>query len=244
MEWFPVAGAVALAYGLVAGFFLPVLIERIPEPEPEHGDLEGSRPAEPPKEPYADIAAAPGLRWWTAVATGTATALLAAAVGWSAELAMLMYLAPIGVALSLVDWRTRLLPTKVIAPSYGVVVVLALLAALVDSDTTGLVGAALGWLVAGGTFLLLWLVYPRGMGLGDVRLAGLLGIALGYLGWGELLVGVYAGFVLGAVGGGLLALLRIVDRKGYPFGPFMLLGAVVGVVLGPAVAGWYASSIR
>jgi leader peptidase (prepilin peptidase)/N-methyltransferase len=67
-----------------------------------------------------------------------------------------------------------------------------------------------------------------------------LGIALGYLGWSELLVGVYAGFILGGLGGGLLSLLRIVDRKAYPFGPFMLVGAVLGVLFGPYVADWYA----
>ena len=77
------------------------------------------------------------------------------------------------------------------------------------------------------------------MGYGDVRLAGLLGIALGWLGWSELLTGVYAGFLLGGVGGLALSLLRLVDRRAYPFGPFMLLGALVGVLAGPAVAGWY-----
>ena len=120
------------------------------------------------------------------------------------------------------------------------VAVLAALAAWSEGDVGLLVGAGLGWLVAGGTFFLLWFIYPRGMGYGDVRLSGVLGIALGYLGWGELLVGVYAGFVVGAVGGLGLSLLRIVDRKAYPFGPFMLIGAVVGVVLGPHVGAWYA----
>ena len=66
------------------------------------------------------------------------------------------------------------------------------------------------------------------------------GSALGWLGWAEVRVGVYAGFLLGAFGGGLLALLRVVDRKRYPFGPFMLLGALVGVLLGPPLGAWYA----
>jgi len=132
------------------------------------------------------------------------------------------------------------LVTKVIAPSYAVVAVLAALSAWAESDVQALVTAALGWLVAGGTFFLLWFIYPRGMGYGDVRLSGVLGIALGYLGWGEILVGVYAGFLVGAIGGLALSTLRIVDRKAYPFGPFMLVGAVIGVVLGPYVAAWYA----
>ena len=89
--------------------------------------------------------------------------------------------------------------------------------------------------MAGGLYLLLWFVYPRGMGYGDVRLSGVLGIALGHLGWGELVVGVYGGFLLGGVLGGVLALLSKVDRKGYPFGPFMFLGALVGVVVGQPI---------
>ena len=72
-----------------------------------------------------------------------------------------------------------------------------------------------------------------------LALAGPTLLALGYLGWAELLVGVYAGFVVGALGGLGLSALRIVDRKSYPFGPFMLVGAVIGVVLGPYVAAWY-----
>ena len=58
------------------------------------------------------------------------------------------------------------------------------------------------------------------------------GLALGYLGWSEWVVGIYGGFLLGAVIGGVLSLLKVVDRKGYPFGPFMLVGALVGVVVG------------
>ena len=110
---------------------------------------------------------------------------------------------------------------------------------LVTRDTDDLVRAGWGWLLAGGLYLVLWFLYPRGMGYGDVRLSGILGIALGYAGWSELVVGIYGGFILGGVVGGLLALLRRVDRSGYPYGPFMLLGALLGVVLGP----WITSAL-
>ena len=253
MDWHLDAGLVCGLYGLASGLLVPALIARIPEPDPEDpaaevgeedvspldDETQTPRPVEEPKELYADIAASPGLRWRASVATGLVAFALGAAVGWSPALLFLMYLALVGVALAVVDWRTRLLPTKVIAPSYAVVGVLAALAAWVEGDSGALLTAALGWLVAGGTFFLMWFVYPRGMGYGDVRLSGVLGIALGYLGWSELLVGVYAGFILGGVGGLLLSVLRIVDRKAYPFGPFMLVGAVVGVLTGPYVAGWY-----
>jgi leader peptidase (prepilin peptidase)/N-methyltransferase len=234
-------------YGLLVGQLVPALIARIPEPEPdpmpvEERDASGGldRLDHPEKVLYADIARRRGLRWRASVATAVVAGLLGAAVGWTPALSFLLYLAPVGVALAVVDWHTRLLPTKVIAPSYAVVAVLAALSAWVEGDVDALVTAGLGWLVAGGTFFLLWFIYPRGMGYGDVRLSGVLGIALGYLGWAELLVGVYAGFVVGALGGLGLSLLRIVDRKAYPFGPFMLVGGLVGVLLGPYVAAWYA----
>jgi leader peptidase (prepilin peptidase)/N-methyltransferase len=72
-----------------------------------------------------------------------------------------------------------------------------------------------------------------------VRLSGVLGIALGYLGWGPLLVGIYAGFLVGGLGGALLSSLRIVERRSYPFGPFMFVGALVGGVWGETVAKAY-----
>ncbi len=253
------AGALLMAVlGLVSGWFVPALVRRIPEPEaaaPEEqaGEAgaherdeadttappEEPSPAEPPKELYADIAALPGLAWKSAVATAGVGAVLGWSVGLETPLLFLAYLAPVGVALSVVDWRTRLLPTKVIAPSYAVVAVLAVAAAVPGRDWDDLRRAALGWLVAGGTFVLMWLVYPRGMGYGDVRLSGVLGIALGYLGWGPLLVGIYAGFLVGGLGGGLLSVLRVVERRSYPFGPFMFVGAVIGVVWGETVVHAY-----
>jgi leader peptidase (prepilin peptidase)/N-methyltransferase len=187
------------------------------------------------KVPYLEIARSPGLAPRTAVTSALVGALLGASTGLDWILPCLIFLTPVGVALSVVDWRTMLLPTKVIAPSYLAVIALLLVAALGQHDARPLLGAALGWVVAGGLFWLLWRIYPKGMGFGDVRLSGVLGLALGYLGWPELLVGVYAGFLIGGVGGLLLAGLKKVHRKHYPFGPFMLVGAVVGVAFGPVV---------
>ena len=256
--WYLLPGLVMAAAGLVLGWFVPRLIARIPETVPEEQELDADlavptvdgggaavveggvdATAEDPKELYVDIAATPGLAWRSAAASGLVLGVVAAVVGWDAVLLPATYLVPVGVALAVVDWRTRLLPTKVIAPSYVVLVALVLLAGAVSGDWDSLLRAGWGWLIAGATFFVLWFVHPRGMGYGDVRLSGLLGMSLGYLGWGELVVGLYSAFLLGGVGGLLLSALRIVDRKAYPFGPFMLVGAVVGVLLGPAVAAWY-----
>ncbi|GEP38507.1 hypothetical protein NPS01_21700 [Nocardioides psychrotolerans] len=218
-----------LLVGLVlcglTGLFVPRLIARVPEPE-DDPDLD------PPKETYVAIAALPGLTWKGALASALAGALVGTEVGLAWPLLFLLPLVPVGVALTVIDWRTMLLPTRIVAPSYVLVMALVLLAAALSGDTDDLVRAGWGWLVYGGSFFVLWFIHPRGLGYGDVRLAGVLGIALGYLGWGELLVGLYAGFLLGGVGGGLLSLLRIVERRAFPFGPFMLVGALVGVVGG------------
>jgi leader peptidase (prepilin peptidase)/N-methyltransferase len=76
------------------------------------------------------------------------------------------------------------------------------------------------------------------MGYGDVRLSGILGIVLGYLGWGQLALGGWSGFLLGGVGGLVLVALKVIDKKHNPFGPWMLIGALVGIVAGPAFAVW------
>jgi leader peptidase (prepilin peptidase) / N-methyltransferase len=222
---------VAAVVGGAGGACAPRVIAALPEPEAA-ADAAG-------KVTYRELAQARGLTAGSALTGAVVCAVLARQLGWSPPLPMWMYVAVVGVPLAYVDWRTRLLPTRIIAPSYVVVIALAVLASVLAADWGALARAGAGWAVSGGLFFLLWFVYPKGMGYGDVRLSGVLGIALGWLGWAELLVGVYSGFLLGALGGGLLSLLRVVDRKRYAFGPFMLVGAVVGVLTGPAVGAWY-----
>ncbi len=226
--WAALVAAVLCAGGCLV---VPMLIRSVPEPEPDPEDT----PPEEPQESYTDVAATSGLAWKSALAGGVVGGLIGWSVGLEWPLVYLVPLVPWGVALAVIDWRTRLLPTRLIAPAYAWLVALVLLCWLVTRDTDDLARAGLGWLVAGGVYLLLWFVYPRGLGYGDVRLSGVLGIALGYLGWGELLVGVYGGFLLGGVGGGLLSLLRVVQRRALPFGPFMLVGAVLGILWGTDV---------
>jgi leader peptidase (prepilin peptidase)/N-methyltransferase len=100
--------------------------------------------------------------------------------------------------------------------------------------------AAIGGL---GTFLLylvLALAVPGGMGFGDVKLAGVVGLFLGFLGWVPLFVGVFAAFVLGGVFGVVLMTFRRAGRRSaIPFGPWMLAGAWVGAVAGPFIGSAY-----
>jgi leader peptidase (prepilin peptidase)/N-methyltransferase len=103
------------------------------------------------------------------------------------------------------------------------------------------------WLAALALFafyLLLVVIYPKGMGLGDVKLAGVLGLVLGWLGWPEVLLGWFLGFLLGAVVGVSLMALRRAGRKSkIPFGPFMLLGALLAILWGEQLWDLYVTSL-
>ena len=89
-------------------------------------------------------------------------------------------------------------------------------------------------------YLVLAIVKPGGMGMGDVKLAGVIGLFLGQLGWAELAVGAAAAFLLGGIAGIVLILVRRVGRgTSMPFGPWMLGGAWVGVFAGVPIAQAY-----
>lgn len=228
-EWAWVACAVLAA---IASWFVPQLVARIPEP-PEDPDRD---PDAEPKPLYVDLAATPALAWKSAAWGAIAGGLIGWSLGWAWPLLYLLPLVPISIALAFVDYRIRLLPTKVIAPTYLLVIVAVVVCTAVTGDVDALGRAALGWLAAGLVFFFLWR-FTNGMGYGDVRLSGVLGIALGFLGWAELVVGLYAGFLLGAVGWIPLRLLRITKDRNFPFGPFMLVGALVGVLWGADLGG-------
>jgi leader peptidase (prepilin peptidase)/N-methyltransferase len=247
MTWYLDTALAMGVLGLGTGAPVPRLIARVPEPAPDPVPVAGpepvpsemqpavdeadfSRPLDDPKEPYAEVAALPGLWWKCALGSAVAAGAMGAQVGWHPILALLAFLTPVCAALTVVDWRTRFLPTALIAPSYVVAAVLAVLASLLSGDWSALKVSAIGWVATFAVFFVLWFVYPRGLGYGDVRLSGLLAIPLGWLGVAPLLLGIYTGFLLGAVGGMLLSVLRVFHRKHYPFGPFMVLGAWLGVV--------------
>jgi leader peptidase (prepilin peptidase)/N-methyltransferase len=190
---------------------------------------------------YLDISSPPRLPAALGISGAIVGAIVGWRIGWEPILPCWLYVAGVGIVLAYVDVRTRLLPTRLIAPSYAIVVALVCLAALLGQNTHALARSGLGWLAMGGFYFVLWFVYPRGLGYGDVRLAGLLGLALGYVGWSAVITGLYAGFLLGGVGGLLLAGLKVVNRRRFAFGPFMLLGALVGLGWGSTLAHWYTS---
>ncbi|WP_051552054.1 prepilin peptidase [Nocardioides sp. URHA0020] len=216
-----------------AGAGVPRLIARIPEPVPPDG--------EEPVERYAPVAALPGLWWRAALVAAVAGALIGGAVGLDWALLLLLTVVPVSVALAVVDLHTHLLPTKVIWPTLGGTVVLAAVAALADGDPGAFLSAVVGGVVVFAVFHALWWVHPAGMGYGDVRLSAVVGFVLGYLGWAALLIGVYGAFLVFSLLGVARALVRR-DRSALrtplPFGPFLLGGGLLGIVLGSATWGY------
>lgn len=155
-----------------------------------------------------------------------------------------LYLGAIGVALAFIDLDTHTLPNRIVLPSYGVLVVLLALGSVTSGDWIALARAAAGAGILFAFYFLLAVAVPKGMGFGDVKLAGLIGLALGYLGWGPLAVGAFGAFVLGGVFSIVLVVLRRAGRKsGIPFGPWMILGAGLGIFVGDTVADAYLALI-
>jgi leader peptidase (prepilin peptidase)/N-methyltransferase len=151
-----------------------------------------------------------------------------------------LYLAAISIVLTLIDLDTHRLPNPIVLPSYVVAGVLLALASLLTGDWMPLLRGAVGMVTLYLFYFVLRLVRPDGMGGGDVKLAGVLGLYLGFVGWGALAVGVFAAFVFGGLYGVALIVLRRAGRKSaIPFGPWMILGAWVGLVAGESIARWY-----
>ncbi|MCX4590071.1 A24 family peptidase [Streptomyces sp. NBC_01340] len=172
-----------------------------------------------------------------ALATALACAGLAVATGARPELAVWLLLAPLGVLLAVVDFRVQRLPDVLTLPLAGLALALLGVMALVPEHAGQWPTALLGSLALGGAYFLLFLVNPNGMGFGDVKLALGIGAVLGWYGWGTVVLGTFAGFLFGGLYGLGLVLLRRAGRKtSIPFGPFLIAGAYVGLLIGAYAA--------
>ena len=172
------------------------------------------------------------------------TGLAFAGIGWafagSWVLPALLWLAAAGIALGVIDLDTRRLPDAIMWPSFVAVLLLLVVASAGRGDWGPLGRAALGASASYALFRLIRLGWPAGMGGGDVKLAGLLGLVSAWLGWDALAVGVFAGFGLGAaVGAALMVAGRAGRQTALPFGPFLVVGAFVGVLAGAPLAEAY-----
>jgi leader peptidase (prepilin peptidase)/N-methyltransferase len=215
---FLIAGAVIL--GLVAGAYARAFAGGFgPRGDDQWGEAGRAlavavRVVPVPRPPYvleAATAAAAGLVAWRLPG------------GW--VLAAWLYAVVVGAVLAAVDWRTWRLPDAVTLPSYLV------LPALLAPSGRFLPAVACGC-VLGAVYAVLWFIRPTGLGLGDVKLAGLIGMVTGALGVQAAVVAGLGGQILGALyAAGLLMTGRATRTSEFAFGPFMLAGALAGALL-------------
>src|SRR4051794_22991411 len=145
----------------------------------------------------------------------------------------LVWVAGAGVVLAAVDLASHRLPDRVTYPAAGVCAAAFLVDAAVLGAWGALARALAAAAVAFGVSYALAAISPEALGLGDVKLLGLIGLVLGWFGWGALLAGVFLGLLTGAlVSLVLLTARRAGWRTALPFGPPLLLGAVLALVLG------------
>ena len=146
------------------------------------------------------------------------------------------------VALSVIDIGVRRLPNRLVYPSILIAAPYIVVADLAGGHLDA-IRAGIGFLAYGVGLLLVALIAPKGMGMGDVKLAGLIGLALGSIGLGIVAVAAGFGILLGGVGA-IVALLAGAGRKSkVPYGPFMAGGALVAVFFGHQIADAYLSLI-
>jgi leader peptidase (prepilin peptidase)/N-methyltransferase len=249
--------------GLAAGSFANVVIHRVPQRQSVvtpgsrcpacgaavawrdnlpvvawlllRGRCRACRAPIPVRYPLVELAM--GLLWFLITLR-----LAQAGLGWAVP--AYLALAFVCLVLAVIDATTRLLPNRITYPAFPAVLALLLVASIGLGDLGRLARGLLAAMAVGGLFLLLALISPRGMGLGDVKLAPTLGLALGWLSWGAVAVGVFAGFLLGALAGlAAIVALGLTRKSLLPFGPWLVAGALLGVLAGADVAAWYARSL-
>lgn len=246
--------------GLIIGSFLNVVVWRVPRGESVLRPGSRCPGCQEPIRPRDNL---PVLSWLllrgrcrdcdtaisaryplVEVVTAALFGLTAAWFGLSWELPAFLYLAAITVALTLIDLDVKRLPNAIVLPSYVVGLVLLGGAAAITGEWEALLRAGLGMVAMFAFFFVLALIYPAGMGFGDVKLAGVLGLYLGWLGWGELVIGGFLGFLLGGVVGMGLMVVRKAGRKtAIPFGPFMLVGALLSIVVAVPLTDLYLGAV-
>ena len=175
---------------------------------------------------------------WAAVLIVAGTAVALPLTGSRPAVVQASYLIGLvwGVLLTLIDLDVRRLPDLLVLPAYPVVVLLLATCSLVTGSWSALL-VALGCAGAAvAVFFLAAMVSPSadGLGLGDVKLAGVLGALLGWLSWLNAVMGLLSGFVVGGLAGAVLLILGRANRRSHiAFGPAMLVGAYVWCVLPP-----------
>lgn len=240
---------VAGVAGLLVGSFLNVVAHRLPRGESVVSPGSRCPGCGNAVRPYDNV---PVVSWlllrgrcrscgapisWRYPAVELATAALYAAVVAARDdtggIALGLILVTALVPIVLIDLETRLIPNVITAPA-----AIAALVAGLALDLDGVPEQLIAGAGAGGFFLLAALAYPRGMGMGDVKLAGVLGLCLGRAVAPALMIALLSGVLVGGV---IMARLgaRAGRKTAVPFGPFLALGGAVALFAGDAIVDWY-----
>ncbi len=258
MQWYVIG--VAVLFGLALGSFANVVIYRVP--------LNLSIVSPPSACPGCDTPIlrrhnVPVLGWLVLrgkcahcgmaisprypaieLAMGVLFGLIVWGYGLTWTTGLLVVGAFAAVVLSAIDVAVRRLPVAIVYP-WAAVTAVIIAAAVIDSGDVWLgaraaIGAASLWAF----YLGAKLAYPRGLGMGDVRIAPVIGAVLAYAGWAPLVVGAFSAFVWGLLGAlGPMIKARAVSGVKIPFGPWMFAGAATGIVVGEPIARWYLHSV-
>jgi leader peptidase (prepilin peptidase) / N-methyltransferase len=170
------------------------------------------------------------------IALAITAAVVLVVIGWSVgitpALPATLFFGAVAVVLAAVDVVEHRLPNSVLLPALGATSVLLILASALGGDWIRVAWAAAGLAAMFGLYLAIALLVPAAMGMGDVKLAALIGLTLGWFGWEVWTAGLLAGFVIG----GLWASVALVTgrsglRGSVPFGPSMLAGAILALLI-------------
>jgi leader peptidase (prepilin peptidase)/N-methyltransferase len=171
-------------------------------------------------------------RWISCLGTAAVCAGVAAHFGPAWPTPAYLFFTGVALVLTLTDLAEKRLPNAVMYPSFAALLVLLAGAALITEAVPAILGALAGSVVAFAFYLVLRLISPRGIGMGDVKLAAVIGLMLGYLGWYPVVIGCAAGFVIGGLASAFsLARGSASLTSSIPFGPAMLSGAFVAIFL-------------
>lgn len=205
---------VAAVFGALVG----IVVDRAARSGPWHADEDATSSSS------SDV--------WTALIGAGLFVVVTLRFGLSAELPAWLWFAALGLLLADVDLRTKLLPNRLLLPGTAVALVLLTAAAVVDDAWPDLRRAVLAGVVSFAVLLVMALLAPAGLGMGDVKLGALLGLMLGWIAGPLVVTGFLLGFVAQAVVGlALLVARRAGRRTELPFGPALLAGALVAVLL-------------
>lgn len=254
----PLVVGVCFVLGLVFGSFANVVIQRVPRDESLV-----KPPSECPKclTPLQWRDNIPIVSWLllrgkcrhcgepisaryplVELGTGLVFAGVGARIGLDPALPGFLLFAWTLLVLAVIDAHTRRIPNRLTYPLIPTLLLLLGAAAFLQAEPSWALRSLLGGFAAFFVLFSLAMLSPRGMGMGDVKLAAFIGIGLGYLGWGHVLVGMFAGFFFGGVVAIVLLVVQIRGRKDQiPFGPYLAAGALVALLAGgPLIEGYRA----